>query len=99
MDSADAPIDGRNALLDLRNHPLRDGAVAYGGTALRAGERLAVAAERFDRVMLLNGRLLGFGRSETVFTSERLLSAYGGHIRMLDTGDGTLIVNDTCCDP
>ena len=70
-----------------------------GVTVMIATHDLNLAAERFDRVMLLNGRLLGFGRSETVFTSERLLSAYGGHIRMLDTGDGTLIVNDTCCDP
>jgi ABC-type Mn2+/Zn2+ transport system ATPase subunit len=60
---------------------------------------LNLAAERFDRVMLLNVQLLGFGQPEAVFTPERLLTAYGGHIRLLQTGEGTVVVNDTCCDP
>lgn len=95
----DEPLTG----LDVRSQEdifaVLDELRARGVTVMIATHDLNLAAERFDRVMLLNGRLLGFGRPETVFTSERLLSAYGGHIRMLDTGDGTLIVNDTCCDP
>jgi manganese/iron transport system ATP-binding protein len=56
------------------------------------------AAQRFDRVMLLNRRLLGIGKPDEVFTPERLLSAYGGHLHLVE-GDGELVlVGDTCCD-
>jgi manganese/iron transport system ATP-binding protein len=56
------------------------------------------AAGRFDRVMLMNRRLIGFGSPENVFTPEQLRAAYGGHLRMVQVGDETLVVADTCCD-
>jgi ABC-type Mn2+/Zn2+ transport system ATPase subunit len=58
---------------------------------------LNLAAERFDRLMLLNHRLVGIGRPEEVFTSERLKQAYGGHMTLIPTGDGLLALSDTCC--
>jgi ABC-type Mn2+/Zn2+ transport system ATPase subunit len=58
---------------------------------------LNLAAERFDRLMLLNHRLVGIGRPEEVFTSERLKQAYGGHMTLIQTGDGLLALSDTCC--
>ncbi|MEZ4767633.1 MAG: metal ABC transporter ATP-binding protein [Caldilineales bacterium] len=94
----DEPLTG----LDVRSQDdifaVLDELRARGVTVMIATHDLNLAAERFDRVMLLNGQLLGFGQPEDVFTPERLVNAYGGHIRMLDTGDGTMIVNDTCCD-
>ena len=56
------------------------------------------AAERFDRVLLLNHRLLGFGSSQDVFTTERLLEAYGGHLRLVQTESEFLALGDTCCE-
>ena len=56
------------------------------------------AAQRFDRVMLLNQRLIGLGVAQEVFTPELLLEAYGGHMRLLKAGQDTLAVTDTCCD-
>lgn len=69
-------------------------------TVVVAIHDLTVAAERFDRVMLLNGRLLGFGRAAEVLTTERMLVAYGGHIHFISdaNGESTLVVADTCCD-
>ncbi len=67
-------------------------------TVMIATHDLNLAAERFDRVMLLNRRLLGLGTPAVVFTPERLLLAYGGHVHMLPTIDGTLILSDTCCE-
>ena len=79
-------------------------------TVLVALHDLKVAAERFDRVILLNRLLLGFGRPQEIFTAERLTSAYGSHLRLVSlpevlkagTPDGTptdiLAVEDTCCD-
>jgi manganese/iron transport system ATP-binding protein len=68
-------------------------------TVMVATHDLDQAAERFDRVLLINRRLLGFGTPEEVFTSERLLQAYGGHLHVLQVGKDTLLaLTDTCCD-
>jgi manganese/iron transport system ATP-binding protein len=67
-------------------------------TVMVAIHDLHLAAEHFDRVMLLNGRLLGFGRPDEVLTPQQLQTAYGGHLRLVQTEDGLLIVSDTCCE-
>ncbi len=54
-----------------------------GVTVLVATHDLGLAAERFDRVMLLNGRMLGLGQPSDIFTAERLQEASGGHLRLL----------------
>ena len=69
-----------------------------GVTAMVATHDLNLAAERFDRVMLLNIRLLGLGQPEEVFTPERLQAAYGGHLRLIQTSEGLMMVGDTCCE-
>lgn len=71
---------------------------AQNVTVLVALHDLQMAAERFDRVMLLNHRLLGLGIPDEVFTPEILLNAYGGHLHMVTTEAGTLALEDTCCD-
>jgi hypothetical protein len=48
--------------------------------------------------MLLNHHLMGFGRPGEVFTEERLRAAYGRHLQMVETEDGLLVLDDTCCD-
>jgi manganese/iron transport system ATP-binding protein len=61
---------------------------------------LNLAAERFDRLMLLNHRLLGFGQPGQVFTPERLMQAYGDHMHLIrtdDGGGGVMALSDTCC--
>jgi manganese/iron transport system ATP-binding protein len=67
-------------------------------TALVAMHDLKLAAERFDRVMLLNHRILGLGAPQAVFSTERLASAYGGHLHLVPSDEGVLVVSDTCCD-
>src|SRR5512136_2826293 len=47
-------------------------------TIMVATHDLNLAAERFDRLMLLNGRLLGFGQATEVFTPDLLGAAYSG---------------------
>ena len=67
-------------------------------TVLVATHDLGQAAERFDRVMLLKGKLLGFGMPEEVFTPERLKEAYGSHLHVINAGEDRLLaVEDTCC--
>jgi manganese/iron transport system ATP-binding protein len=67
-------------------------------TVLVATHDLNLAAERFDRLMLLNQRLFGFGQADDVFRPELLGLAYQGQIRMLETPEGMLVITDTCCD-
>jgi manganese/iron transport system ATP-binding protein len=68
-----------------------------GVTVMVATHDLNMAADRFDRVMLLNRRLLGIGEPSVVFTPQLLESAYGGHLHMVQTPEGTMVVSDTCC--
>jgi manganese/iron transport system ATP-binding protein len=67
-------------------------------TVLIATHDLNQAAERFDRVMLLNRRLLGLGSAAEVFTPERLMAAYGGQLRLIQTPEGVMVLSDACCD-
>ncbi|HZD56800.1 MAG TPA: metal ABC transporter ATP-binding protein [Anaerolineales bacterium] len=67
-------------------------------TMLVAMHDLKMAAENFERVMLLNRRLVGLGEPEETFTSERLVEAYGNHLHLVEAGDELLALSDTCCD-
>lgn len=67
-------------------------------TVLVAMHDLNLASERFDRVLLLNKRQIGFGLPREVFVPENLALAYGNHLRMLTTKEGTLVIEDTCCE-
>jgi manganese/iron transport system ATP-binding protein len=71
---------------------------ARGVTLMIATHDLNLAAERFDRVMLLNRKLLGIGQPETVFTPDKLMVAYGGQMHLVETEEGLMVLNDTCCD-
>lgn len=67
-------------------------------TMLVALHDLKIARERFDRVMLLNKRLLGLGTPREVFQPDILLQAYGGHMHVIDTEQGIIAYDDSCCD-
>ena len=67
-------------------------------TVMIAVHDLNLAAERFDRIMLLNGRILGMGSPKEVFSARLLKEAYGGHLQVVETEEGTLLFSDTCCE-
>jgi ABC-type Mn2+/Zn2+ transport system ATPase subunit len=58
---------------------------------------LELAAEHFDRVLLLNHRLIGFGQPDEVFAESNLLEAYGGRARFLDDDRAAMVVTDPGC--
>jgi ABC-type Mn2+/Zn2+ transport system ATPase subunit len=68
-------IPSQEATLDIL-HSLRPDKV----TVLLATHDLGVAAERFDRVMLLHKQIVALGPATAVFTTANLATAYGGHI-------------------
>lgn len=72
---------------------------AEGVTILTALHDLQQAARYFDRVMLLNRRLIAYAPACEAFTAANLIATYGGHLHLLSSGDGLLTVADTCCNP
>ncbi len=69
-----------------------------GVTVMVATHDLNQAADRFDRLILLNRRLIAIGRATEVLTPAHLAAAYGGQITILETIEGMLVVPDTCCN-
>ena len=65
-------------------------------TVMVATHNLDQAARHFDRIMLLNHRMIAFDVPQIVMHTEHLLEAYGGRLK-IDPG-GTLLVDD-CCPP
>lgn len=67
-------------------------------TIMVATHDLDQAARYFDKVMLLNRRLLGFGAAQDVLQPEQLLQAYGGRLRLNREKGEIIAVGDTCCE-
>ena len=65
-------------------------------TVMVATHDLDQAASHFDRIMLLNHRLIAFGEPNEVLHTENLLQAYGGRMRV--DVQGTMLLDD-CCPP
>jgi ABC-type Mn2+/Zn2+ transport system ATPase subunit len=76
----DEPLTG----LDIPSYEallnILDGLRPDGVTVLFATHDMSLAAERFDRVMLLNRRIIALGSPGEVLTQENLVTAYGGQI-------------------
>lgn len=68
-----------------------------GVTVLVSTHDLSLAAEAFDRLMLLNRKLIGFGKATEVLTPERLAETYGGKLQLLPTGQGAFVFDNACC--
>ena len=69
-----------------------------GVSVLVATHDLNLAAERFDRVMLLNHRMIAMGTPDQVLTQSNLVQAYGGHLHPVQGESGLLVLTDTCCE-
>lgn len=68
-------IPSQEAMLDIL-HSLRPDKV----TVLLATHDLGLAAERFNRVMLLHKEIVALGAATAVLTTANLAAAYGGHM-------------------
>lgn len=56
---------------------------AEGKTLLVVHHDLSSVEKYFDKVILLNQRLIAYGDTETTFTSENIAKAYGGQLPIL----------------
>ncbi|MEJ5239585.1 MAG: metal ABC transporter ATP-binding protein [Anaerolineales bacterium] len=67
-------------------------------TVMIATHDLDQAARFFDRIMLLNRRVIGFGEAKEVLRPERLKRAYGGKLQIVEEEGNLIAVGDTCCE-
>ena len=56
---------------------------SQGKTLIVVHHDLTTAPEYFDRILLLNMRIIAYGKTEDVFTFENLQTAYGGRLSIL----------------
>ncbi len=66
-------------------------------TVLISTHDLQTATTRFDRLLLLNRRILADGPAESVLTPERLSAAYGGRLTFWRDGQPVTVTTDECC--
>lgn len=93
MDEPFAGVDApsQQAILDVLDR-LR----AQGVTVLVSTHDLTLAAERFDRLALLNRRMVAYGQPREAITPETLAAAYGGQA-VWRGEDYALVLGDIAC--
>lgn len=63
-------------------------------TVLFATHDLDLASEKFDRILLLNRKLIAYGTRQQVVTVANLSLAYGGHMQVVETAEGKVLIGD-----
>ena len=91
----DEPFTGVDATTQEATLELLNELQTQGVTLMVSTHDLNLAASRFERVLLLNHRVIAYGAPSHVFTNENLLRAFGAHALFMD---GKMIV-DECCPP
>lgn len=92
----DEPLTGLDVPSQEAIFEVLDGLRPDGVTVVVSTHDLNMAAERFDRVMLINRKIVAWGPGTAVLSTENLMTAYGGHMHVI--GDGDILLADTCCD-
>jgi ABC-type Mn2+/Zn2+ transport system ATPase subunit len=94
----DEPLSGLDTPSQEELLNLLEGLRERRVTVMVATHDLEQAAAHFDRILLLNHRLIGFGTAAEVLQREKLLQAYGGRIRVLGGQVDLTALDDTCCE-
>jgi len=93
----DEPLTGLDMPSQEAILALIDRIQQQGVTVMVASHDLNQAGEQFPTLLLLNRRLVAFGPPDQVLTTPNLLAAYGGHMHVVHTGEGDMLLADTCC--
>lgn len=64
-------------------------------TVLFATHDLELAGQQFDKILLLNKLLIAYGDRSEVLTPTNLQHAFGGHVQMVQTEAGKLMIGDS----
>jgi ABC-type Mn2+/Zn2+ transport system ATPase subunit len=95
----DEPFAGVDVTTQEGTLALLDRLHEEGVTVLVSTHDLALAAERFDRLLLLNGRLIAYGRPEEVLTADTMAEAFGAPKFFYQEGRPYLALTNECCPP
>ena len=93
----DEPFSGVDVEAQAAIFDILDDLRARGLTVLISTHDLEMATTRFDRLLLLNRRLLADGPAESILTPERLAAAYGGRLTFWRDGQPVTVTTDDCC--
>lgn len=91
----DEPFAGLDVTSQEQILHILDDLRSQGVTVLFATHDLELAAEKFDRILLLNHRCVAYGFPAEVLTQQNLSAAFGGHLQVLNTAQGPLVVGDS----
>ncbi|MCS7283729.1 MAG: metal ABC transporter ATP-binding protein [Anaerolineae bacterium] len=93
----DEPFAGVDAASEEAILELLDRLQARGVTVLLATHDLTLAASRFDRVLLLNTRIIAYGPPGEALCPATLQRAYGGQLAIWEHERGLMLVGDVHC--
>jgi len=88
----DEPVTGIDATTQEELMDILEAEARRGRTIVATTHDLACAAQRFQRVLAVNRRVVAHGPSSLVLDPDVLARAYGGHLLML--GGNTVILDD-----
>jgi manganese/iron transport system ATP-binding protein len=94
----DEPLTGLDTPSQEAIFDILDRLRGEGMTVLVSTHDLQLASDKFDRLMLLKRKLVGFGKPNEVLTTANLQRAYGTHLTVISSAEGLLALSDTCCD-
>jgi len=94
----DEPFAGVDAVTEHAIFDLISNLTGEGKTLLVVNHDLSVL-DRFDLVMLLNGRVVAMGPPNEIVTEDNLRRTYGGRLSLLDRADATLREKDPRSEP
>ena len=92
----DEPFSGVDAQAFEAIFEVLDALRQRGVTVLLSTHDLEMASTRFDRLVLLNRRVIAEGPAGTVLTAERLAAAYGGRLLVWKDGQSLHVSTDDC---
>lgn len=92
----DEPLNGLDLPTQQAIFDILDSLRPEGVTVLVATHDLQLAADRFDKIMLLNRRIIALAEPTAVLTADNLLQAYGGHVHHLPGAEQGVLVDDCC---
>lgn len=92
----DEPFTGVDVTTQEATLNLLEGLRAAQVTTMISTHDLNLAAREFDLMLLINHRLITFGKPDEVLRQEHLSKAFGRQLMVLP--DGTAVVDD-CCPP
>lgn len=87
----DEPLAGLDATAQHDLLRLMEGLRHEGKTIFMATHDLSCVATDFDHAVLINRRVIAFGRPAEVFTEESLTTAFQRHLLVLPSGQRTLM--------